>query len=249
MHTLYLGPSWAVQSFETWQGNDPIKTNLAQELELVNYTNLARCGDSNMAQIDMAQEFMRDHPELAPFRAIFITSNSLQDSERLLNMHRVDFARHFITHDSVLNLVRDLELQFYRAVEELNIPVALIGAHTDIQDYAWSPNVTVIHASWQNFLASVVGLNSFVGWAAEIAQLWLSSKIVPAQGPMMSFDCDQAPSMSAVFEIDHVMTTWSRLERAGLWKGVHPNIKGNKIFAQAISQLINQWLGKTSKIV
>jgi lysophospholipase L1-like esterase len=66
---------------------------------------------------------------------------------------------------------------------------------------------------------------------------------------MMSFDCDQAPSMSAVFEIDHVMTTWSRLERAGLWKGVHPNIKGNKIFAQAISQLINQWLGKTSKIV
>jgi hypothetical protein len=164
-------------------------------------------------------------------------------------MHRVDFARHFITHDSVLNLVRDLELQFYRAVEELNIPVALIGAHTDIQDYAWSPNVTVIHASWQNFLASVVGLNSFVGWAAEIAQLWLSSKIVPAQGPMMSFDCDQAPSMSAVFEIDHVMTTWSRLERAGLWKGVHPNIKGNKIFALAISHLINQWLGKTSKIV
>jgi hypothetical protein len=249
MHTLYLGPSWAVQSFETLHGDDPIKTSLAQELGLKNFTSLAACGDSNMAQIDAAREFMASHPELAPFRAIFITSNSLQDSDCLVDIPRVDFAKQFITHDDVLHLIRDLELKFYCALEDLNIPVALIGAHTDVIENNWSSNITVIHPSWQNFLAEQCSLNSFFGWPAEIAHLWLSLQVVPRHGPVMSFDCDQLPSKSAVFEINHAMSVWKKLERSRLWCGAHPNIRGNQLFAQAIGDLVNQWLEKTKNIV
>jgi hypothetical protein len=249
MHTLYLGPSWAVQSFETPLGNDAVKTNLAKELNLQNYVDLSRCGDSNMNQLSMAKQFLQENQ--GPARAVFITSNSLQDSETLLDTPIEDFARYFMCQSDPVAVIKTVETKFYQHLCDLNIPVALIGAHTDIVDYAWPDHITVIHASWQNFLLEQGRISTprFFGWAAEVAHRWLHNRIEGRQGPEYTLDLEVPVSNDVVFCIDQAFTLWSKLERRRLWSNVHPNIRGNELFAQAIGDLVNQWLEKTKNIV
>jgi len=249
MHTLYCGPSWAVQSFETPSGdNDTVKTNLAQELELTDYTSLAQCACSNWDQLHRTKEFMQQHPELAPFRIVFVTANTLQDGYETFGMSRVEFAKFFLLSTNPDNIVKSLEQNFYKELNALDIPVALIGAHTDITCESHD-NITVIHSSWQNFLAQKCNIpnldqNSFYGWPAEIANLWLQGAYSPERGLPVKFDLGANPSHEVVFFIDRTLSQWTTMETNNLFQGVHPNIRGNQLFAQEIKQSVNNWLDK-----
>ena len=250
MHTLYLGASWAEQSYESVNGrNDPVKTNLARELELVNYTSLAaQRGNSSLTQVEFAQEFMHQHPELAPFRIVFVTANTLDDGHNIFNISRVDFARKFLTTEDPIGLTQHLEELFYQKLNALNVPVALIGAHTDVTCESHD-NITVIHPSWQNFLAQQCDLlhinqKRFYGWPAEIANLWLQGVYISERGPPAKFDLGANPSHEVVFFIDRTFCHWTIMERNNLFRGVHPNIRGNQLFAQEIKQSVNNWLDK-----
>jgi hypothetical protein len=246
MHTLYLGSSWAVQSFETTTGiDDPVKTNLAQELELLDYTSLALYANSNYDQLQVAEEFMQQNPELAPFRIVWITANSLQDGHKISGVSQIEFARAFLASDNPLGIVKTLEQQFYRKLNSLGIPVALIGAHTDIECESFE-NITVIHPSWQNFLGQRCGLNSFYGWPADIAHRWLQGIVIPDRGPPEHFKLEANPSPAVVDEIHMLFDdNWRTLEKNKLFKGAHPTILGNQLFAQEIKQSVNNWIDKT----
>jgi hypothetical protein len=243
MHTLYMGPSWAVQSFETEAGlDDPVKTNLAQELNLQNYTSLARFANSNFLQLKWAKEFMHNHPDLAPFRMIFVTANSLQDGYLSLDMSQIDFVRMFLTSNDTLDIVKSSEQRFYHELDQLGIPVALIGAHTDVGCSSHN-NITVIHPSWQNFLGQQCRCEPFYGWAADIPHQWLNGIVIPKVGPPIEFDLGSKPSASAVDEVHKlIFNVWRRLEYANLFKGVHPNILGNQLFAKEIADPLNKWI-------
>ena len=249
MHTLYLGPSWAVQSFETPTGDsDPVKTNLAQELELTNYTSLAQCAASNLDQLKDVQKFMRQHPELAPFKILFVTANTLQDGYKNLGISRIEFAKYFLTSDAPETIVKSLEQEFYQQLNALDVPVALIGAHTDVICESHD-NITVIHPSWQNFLGQLcdnppISQKSFYGWPAEIANLWLQGMYVPEYGLPVKFDLGGNPSHEVVFFIDRVVSNWTTMRKNKLFEGVHPNIRGNQLFAREIKQSVNNWLDK-----
>lgn len=245
MHTVYLGPSWAVQSFESVQGlDDPVKTNLAHELELTNYTSLALYACSNLDQLQLAQEFMQQHPELAPFRIVFVAANSLQDGHKISGVSQVDFARAFLTSEDPMRTVKILEQQFYRQLNALGVPVALIGAHTDVEDESFD-NITVIHPSWQNFLGQRCGLNNFYGWPADIGHRWLQGIVIPEYGPPEHFDLGTNPSKAVVDEIHALIRMcWPIMEKNKLFKGSHPTIMGNQLFAQEIKQSVNNWLDK-----
>jgi hypothetical protein len=245
MHTLYLGPSWAVQSFESVHGlDDPVKTNLAQELELTNYTSLALYACSNLDQLQSAQEFMQQNSELAPFRIVFVTANSLQDAHKISGVSQVDFARAFLTSADPMRTVKILEQQFYRQLNALGVPVALIGAHTDVEDESFG-NITVIHPSWQNFLGQRCGLNNFYGWAADVGHRWLQGIVIPEYGPPEHFKLGTKPSKVIVDEVHKMLSVyWCKFEKNKLWSGVHPNIRGNQLFAQEIKQSVNNWLDK-----
>jgi len=245
MHTLYLGPSWAVQSFESVHGlDDPVKTNLAQELELINYTSLALYACSNLDQLQSAQEFMQQHPELAPFRIVFVTANSLQDGYKISRVSQVDFAQAFLTSEDPMHTVKILEQQFYRQLNALGVPVALIGAHTDVECESFD-NITVIHTSWQNFLAQQCGLNSFYGWPADVGHRWLQGIVIPEYGPPEHFELGTDPSKSVVDEIHKLFNVnWRILEKNRLFKGTHPNILGNQLFAREIKQSVSNWIDK-----
>jgi hypothetical protein len=249
MHTLYCGPSWAVQSFETPTGdNDTVKTNLAQELELTDYTSLAQYACSNLEQLQRAQNFISQHPELAPFRIIFVTANTLQDGYKTLGVSRVDFAKSFLISNDPAVIVKSLEQDFYQQLNALDVPVALIGAHTDVTCESHD-NITVIHPSWQNFLAQQCdelhfSQKRFYGWPAEIANLWLQGAYIPERGPPAKFDLGANPSHEVVFFIDRTLSHWTTMEKNNLFRGVHPNIRGNQLFAQEIKQSVNNWLDK-----
>ena len=243
MHTLYLGSSWAVQSFETSTGrDDPVKTNLAQELGLHNYTMLAGYSESNGTQLQKAQEFMKKHANLAPFRIVFVTANSLDDAHKISNTSQVEFAREFLTSKDPIDLVKNLEQQFYHKLNSLSVPVALIGAHTDVECDSYD-NITVIHPSWQNFLAKQINLNSFYGWPADLGHRWLQGIVIPEYGSLEHFELVSRPSGAVVSEIYNLFTIiWNKLQKNKLFLGVHPTILGNQLFAQEIQTSINRWI-------
>ena len=244
MHTLYCGPSWAVQSFESPQGDDPVKTNLAQELELTDYTSLALYANSNLDQLQEAEAFIQQHPELAPFRIVFVMANSLQDGYKITGVSQVDFSRSFLTSADPVGTVKTLEQQFYRRLNSLGIPVALIGAHTDVECESFD-NITVIHQSWQNFLGQRCGLNSFYGWPADVGHRWLQGIVIPERGPPEHFELGTNPSPVVVDEIHKLFNVnWRILEKNKLFKGSHPTILGNQLFAKEIKQSVNNWLDK-----
>jgi hypothetical protein len=243
MHTLYLGPSWAVQSFESVGGlDDPVKTNLAQELELEDYTSLALYASNNFDQLSHAQHFIQHHPELAPFRIVFVAGNTLSHGYKIFNMSQIEFAKMFLTSNDPLDLVQSLEQKFYQQLVKLSVPVALIGAHTDVACQSHD-NITVIHPSWQNFLAEQCGVDSFYGWAADIGHRWLQGINVPKRGPPEHFDLGTKPSATVVDEIHKILfKTWMEMEKHKLFRGVHPNILGNQLFAKEIAKSFNKWI-------
>lgn len=242
MHTLYLGPSWAVQSYESLHGNDSVKTNLAKELRIPRCTLLARYAHSNFDQLKRAKSFMEKNSSLGPFRIVFITANSLQDGHLFYNLSQIEFAKMFLVSNDPLDMVKNLEHEFYNQLNQLNIPVALIGAHTDV-DCDTHNNITVIHSSWQNYLGKRCGLNSFYGWAADVAHRWLNGVVIPKVGSPVEFDLGTKPSSIVVDEVHKILSDiWVKLERKNLFTGVHPNILGNKLFAKEIADSLNQWI-------
>jgi len=242
MHTLYLGPSWAVQSFESVYGiDDPAKTNLAQELGLTNYTSLAKYAKSNLDQLKEAQAFMQQHPDRAPFRIVFVIGNSLRDGPLDSGMTEVEWAKTFLVSNDPIDIIISLEQAFYKRLTSLGIPVALIGAHTDVSCESHD-NITVIHPSWQNFLGEQSGLNKFHGWAAEIAHRWLQGVYIPEVGLPAKFELGRNPSSAVVDELHKIMRFWKILERRKLFFGTHPTILGNQLFAKEIAEPFKQWI-------
>lgn len=241
MHTLYCGPSWGEQSFESVNGDDPIKTNLAKELGLTNYTSLALGANSSFDQLQRAKTFMRLHNELAPFRILFVTANSIQDGHKFENVSQIDFAKSFLSSSDPLAMVQDYEARFYHEIVKLEIPVALIGAHVDTHCQSHD-NITVIHPSWQNFLGKLCNLRPVYGWCADVGHRWLHGHVIPEQGPPLQFVLESKPSSAVVDEIHNLFEFWHLLEIAGLFKGCHPNIKANQLFASHIQSSISHWL-------
>jgi hypothetical protein len=157
---------------------------------------------------------------------------------------KVDFSRAFLTSTDPVGTVKTLEQQFYRRLNSLGIPVALIGAHTDVECESFD-NITVIHQSWQNFLGQRCGLNSFYGWPADVGHRWLQGIVIPERGPPEHFELGTNPSPVVVDEIHKLFNVnWRILEKNKLFKGAHPTILGNQLFAQEIKQSVNNWLDK-----
>ena len=242
MHTLYLGSSWALQSFESIYGfDDPVKTNLAQELELTNYTSFAESSETNQDQLQKAQNFMRQYPDLAPFRILFVTASSLDDAHEIFGTTEIGFAKLFLTSNDPMNMIKSLEQHFYQQLLALDVPVALIGGATDIT-FNSHDNITVIHPSWQNFLAQHCGLNSFYGWPANTGRRWLQKTIIHKHGPLVNFDLETPPSSITINEIHKIKIYWRILQKHKLLIGGHPTILGNQLFAREIKQSVNNWI-------
>jgi len=118
-----------------------------------------------------------------------------------------------------------------KEISELDHPVVLIGAHSDIFDCNHS-NITVIHPSWQKFLADTCGVKLNFGWGAEVAHKFIIS------------NPDIKPSYSIVDAISDTFNSWHKLEMNHLFQICHPNVLGNRLFAKEIKDPLFNWLEK-----
>ena len=152
---LYIGSSWAYRSFDTANGEETDYTNLYKELEL-DVIDLSKPGASNLRLLEKIKHYDRDYDGIIWVYAEPILDLSLSEKERLFKSE--DFWQ----------LRAELNHKILIAIAGINKPVALIGGHSDIVDCDHA-NITVIHPSWQKFLAEYSNIELDHGWGSEVA--------------------------------------------------------------------------------
>ena len=217
---LYVGPSWAVRSFDTPGGDEEEYTNLYRELDL-DVIDLSRCGAGNLEMLGVIQSQSIDYDGV-----IWVLAEPLLD--RTWN------------NDSLVDLIEsddfwDIRTNIYqqtisRIAQEISRPIAMIGAHSDVHDLD-HPNISVIHSSWQKFLAAMVDVDLEIGWGADVLHR------------MIMVECPQArPSIEVIDAISNQFKFWKQMELQKVFNWVHPTRLGNQLFANEIRLRLEQWI-------
>lgn len=218
----YIGPSWAVRSFDTPHGDEENYTNLAMELGL-DVVNLAKFGDSNLGCLKR----LLDKQKETKFDAvIWIYCNILGNIPHLSSMTK----RQFIESENFWSIREEANQQILAKINNLPCPVALIGAHSDIVNCNHN-NITVIHPSWQQWLAGQVGVNLSLGWEAEVAHRWI-----------LEDERGARPSRELVFKTSETLRAWNKMDTLGVFNFCHPNRKGNELFAKEIKPSVYSFI-------
>lgn len=115
----------------------------------------------------------------------------------------------------------------------LNNPIGFIGGLSDFSTSLSLPNHwTVIHPSWQQFIADQLPDNRFeIGWgASDVGWRMHSDNVVP--------------SSQLTFMWDEQIKEWCYWEEHDLFCHEHPTLKANELFAKNIQKDVIQWLNK-----
>ena len=226
MKSIYIGPSWAERSFNTNDDTDTEITSIAKELGL-DTVNLAKRGYTNRMLLQKLQSYLEKNPQSKGSPIIWFYSEPLSDAWWYENC----VEEKFIQSSNWLEIRASTNKKILKEISELDHPIALIGAHSDIVDCNHS-NITVIHPSWQKFLAGTCDVKLDCGWGAEVAH-----KIIISSP-------DVKPSYSIVDAITDTFNGWHKLEMNHLFQICHPNILGNQLFAKEIKDPLFDWLKK-----
>ena len=216
---LYVGPSWAARSYDTPDGSELDYTNLIQELNL-SVVNLSRPGASNMEMLDVVKDYNEDYDAIIWTLSEPLT-DPIWDQQKIKNMFE---------SDNFWEMRIELMQRAFKHISSIGCPVALIGGHSDIINCDYD-NITIIHPSWQKFLAESVGVELEHGWGAEVAHRILMTE---AQ--------DIVPSMSVVDLVSDTFKSWHTMELKRVFNWCHPNKNGNKLFAKEIEKSLNTWI-------
>ena len=226
---LYVGPSWAARSFDTPEGSELEYTNLAQELNIA-VDNRSKSALSNLAILN--QILSTDYKELYK-GIIWVYSEpigdltSLQSYTTQLN-HITPIS--FIESENFWEMRKEINNYILTEISKIDCPIGLIGAHGDINDCNHS-NITVIHPSWQKFLAEQSGLALDDGWGAEVAHRYIMTEYK-----------DAMPSRNIVNKISDTFSIWHKMELNRVFNWCHPNKKGNELFAKEIANSVQSFI-------
>lgn len=230
MRFVYTGPSWAASSFPV----DSTSTSLAKQWTLP-YFDCAMFG-SNVSQcVDRIKNF-NTFPIVWIYNEPFgcLTEATGLTKEQLIQ--RTDW-------DEVWE---DCNQFCLSKIASLNKPVLLIGAHSDIVNCNHS-NITVGHRSWQKFLAEKAGMTVDdqavhvklddgsnykiqTCWGAEVIHRYMH------ENPNIT------PSVEITNAVWDVFFFWKELEKANLFYDVHPNRRGNELFANFLKPALTTFL-------
>lgn len=217
-----MGSSWAAQSFDL---NDEDPTNLAK-LWGTPCITLAKPNASNLHQIAQVKKHHIKLPLIWFFcePAIVFQNDSRKTETFLMSPYFMD------DH-------KEEQYNQLRMINNLNLPVALIGSHCDIMDdVSEFKNLEVIAHSWQNFLATKVGMAARkFNWGYEVGH------------KIFKFSEIQKPSINFVEEVSEGLQFWKELENRKVFFEVHPNKLGNIMFAEHLKTKIENFIVKHSK--
>ena len=226
MTPIYIGPSWAARSFDTYDDTDTEITNIAKELKL-EVIDLATPAHTNYRLLRKLQSHLINNPNHKNRPIIWFYSDPILDAWWYEDCPM----ENIIQTKEWRNIRESVNVKILQELSELNHPIALIGSHSDV----WNcnhPNIEVIHPSWQKFLADTCNIRLNLGWSADVAH-----RIIVGN-PHIRPDYDIVDAVSDTFG------SWHKLEMYNLFQNVHPNIRGNKLFAQEIKHNLFSWLSK-----
>ena len=225
---LYVGPSWATRSYDTPDGSESDYTNLYKELNLENFgiEFLAFGGASNQHFIDYLTGNYKTNFYKKDYDAIIWVY-----CEPLIELKLQGKMQEFLESEDFWNMRLSANKKILDQLDQIGKPIALIGSHSDIVDCNYK-NITVIHPSWQKFLAEHAGIElKYGGWGAEVAHMQLVTEYK-----------DIKPSNNLVDAITEQFSAWRRLEYHRLFSWCHPNKKGNELFAKKIKNSLYSWI-------
>ena len=215
---LYVGPSWANRSYDTPNGEETDYTNLYKELEL-DVVDLSMSGASNLGLVEKIKQYQNDYEGI-----IWVYA------EPIIDLSRGEKEKIFESED-FWQLRAELNHKILTAIAEINKPVALIGAHSDIVDCDHA-NITVIHPSWQKFLADYSNTKLEHGWGCEVAHRIILTELAK----------NFLPSKSLVECVSDTWKAWNVLDLNRVFCWCHPNRLGTELFAREIKSTLNIWL-------
>lgn len=213
----YVGPSWANRSYDTPMGEESNYTNIALELKL-RVEDLTHFGASNQFFID----YFTDVRTKKYDGIIWVYSEPIIETKNV---------KEFLESDDCWNIRRAINQNLLQQMNNLGIPIALIGAHSDIVDCNDSKSITIIHPSWQKFLANYAGVKLEHGWGCEIAH-----RMYMVDNPTAKL------SKNLVNYVSDTWKVWCELDLNGVFCWCHPNRKGNELFAEKISEPLQYWI-------
>jgi len=216
---LYVGPSWAHRSYDTNEGSELDYTNLARELDL-DIVDLSRVGAGNMEMLEKVKGYTGDYLGIIWVYAEPVIDFTKQEQDQFITSEDCDKLRE-IKHQQIL-----------QAIADLNCPIALIGAHSDV-GYCNHANISIIHPSWQRFLAMSTGTNIEYAWGADVAHRIFLEEYRNIK-----------PSKKLVNMIISTFKSWREMESKNVFKWVHPNQNGNSLFAKAIEKDLTSWINR-----
>lgn len=218
LEIFYIGPSWAVRSFDTVEGSEENYTNLLKEWN-IDARNLSKLGLSNENCLGIIRRQSLDNCK----GIIWVYCEPILQVEH-------EFKQALIEDEDFWAAREKINQQTFKWMNELNIPIGLIGGHSDIV-HCNQPNIEVIHPSWQKFLADEVGVDLEHGWGAEIAHRYATYEFPGT-----------TPSWACVDLICDTFTSWTKMELTGMFRGCHPTKKGNELFAKEIKSNIDNFI-------
>lgn len=234
MSFVYAGPSWAVSSYP--QGLH--ETNLAKQWQIP-YIDCSARGTNVLYGIEkIATSASQSLP------VVWIYNEPLGCLKQATGLEYTDLLEHSDWR-KVWNQCNHFCLE---KISNLNRPVLLIGAHSDIVDCDY-PNITVGHHSWQKFLAQTAGMlidNSVYvkmddGGNFSLDFCW-GGEIMHRR---MHENPNIAPSVEITNAIWDIFFFWKALEKANLFYNVHPNVQGNILFANHLKPIVKKFLEDT----
>lgn len=222
----YIGPTWAERSFDP---EGIAQTNFARVWNYPNNT-LTYPSTPPGTIVNRVKGLLDNNP------VVWIYSDPWGDIPWLTGIPHSEF----VCRADWFDIWRDANQQILRKINQLGVPVLLIGAHCDVIDCDFA-NITVAHPSWQMFMAESLGL--VVDQKIQVQNRTIEHCI--AQEIYFGFfhaNPDIEPdSVLKDLVIDQWML-WDQFHQAGLMWDHHPTNASYTLFAEALRPQLNEWL-------
>ena len=212
---IYTGPSWAFSSYPM-EGET---TNLAREWK-ISHVDFSRPGQPTVDIVKRLKNLEKKLP------VVWVYGEPLGSRYGLYPSDKPDLLK----QENWWTLREEINQKCFQMIDSLNLPVLLIGGHSDIINCDYK-NITVAYPSWQKWLGEQCNLTApDVCWGAEIAHDFIH------RHPNFY------PPKSLVDKMWEVINYWDELQRRNWFFEVHPNKQGNIEFAKFLKPVVDKFL-------
>lgn len=244
---LYIGPSWAAQSFDSPGSSSP-STNLALEWKIP-HENLAQNGARILTSVDRIKQDQTNLP------IIWIYGEPSFNIKEITGIDDIQF----IQRTDWLDLWHQCNQYCLEQISNLGRPVLLVGAPSDITNCDY-PNITIAHPSWQRYIASSAGIlynntiefeQNLDGMDFGLRHSETNCEKITITEPCWGIDivhkniyvCQSIkPNFELVDWTWRMLKFWKYLEDHGRFYDTHPNFVSNKEFAQHLLPIVEKFL-------